>query len=504
MSELVLLTGATGYVGARLLSQLVRAERRVRCLARWPENLHGRVPEGVEVVHGDACDAASLAPALSGVEAAFYLVHALGTSGDAAEFDRRAARAFGAAARAAGMRRIVYFGGFGPPPAAGAPRGRVDQDVGDALRASGVPVVELRASVIIGPGSLSFEMIRALVERMPVIAAPRWLRTPVRPIFSGDVLAYLLAALDLPATESRTFAIGGRDIVSYAELMREYARQRGLRRWIIPVSVDAPRVSSLWLAMVTPLYARIGRTLIDSVRHPIVADDAALRQFAVQPIGVREAIARAMRSEEAAQARTSGLYGVAAEDALRRWGGARFGNRLVDSRVVAVPATPAAAFAAIERIGGDRGWYSTRWLWQLRGWMDQLVGGVGMRRGRRDPERLAAGEVLDCWRVAAVERGKRLLLAAEMKLPGRGWLEFEVRPGDGDRTTAIRQTATFDPLGLAGLLYWYVSWPLHQWVFAQMARGVALEAQKLEAAGGRADVAASARALADAIPIDDS
>ena len=258
------------------------------------------------------------------------------------------------------------------------------------------------------------------------------------------------------------------------------------------------------LAMVTPLYARIGRTLIDSVRHPMVGDDAALQQFAVQPMGVREAIARAMRSEEAGQARTSWSYGVAAEDAIRRWGGARFGNRLVDSRVVAVPATPAAAFAAIERIGGDRGWYSTRWLWQLRGWMDLLVGGVGMRRGRRDPERLAVGDALDCFRVAALERGKRLVLAAEMKLPGRGWLEFEVRPGDGERTTSIRQTATFDPLGLAGLLYWLVSWPLHQWVFAQMVRGLALEAQQLETAGAWADVAASTGALADATPVDDS
>ena len=497
MSRLVLLTGASGYVGARLLTELVRQEQRVRCLARWPENLHGRVPEGVEVVYAAPGDAASLASALEGVEAAFYLVHAFGTSAAAAEFDRRAARAFGAAARAAGTRRIVCFGGFGPP-------GRAEEDVGDALRASGVPVIELRASVIVGPRSLSFEMIRALVERMPVIVSPRWLRTPVRPISIADVLAYLLEALDLPVSESRTFGIGGRDVVSYVELMREYARQRGLRRWFIPVAVDAPRVSSLLLAAVTPLYARIGRTVVDSVRHPMVGDDAALREFAVRPVGVHEAIARAMRSDEVGQARTSWLYGVAAEDAIRRWGGARLGNRLVDSRVVAVPATPAAAFAAIERIGGERGWYSTRWLWQLRGWMDRLVGGVGMRRGRRDPERLAVGDVLDCWRVTALERGKRLVLEAEMRLPGRGWLEFEVRPRDGDRSASIRQTATFDPLGLAGLLYWYVSWPLHQWVFAQMAHGLALEAQQLDAGGGRANEAASARAADDATLADES
>ncbi len=470
----ILLTGATGYVGGRLLPLLAADGRRVRCLARQPKNLLSRVPAGVEVAQGDALDAASLPAAMQGVEAAYYLVHSMGATGDFAEQDRIAADNFAATARAARVQRIIYLGGLGEDQPGLSAHLRSRHEVGERLRAHGVPVIEVRASIIIGSGSLSFEMIRALVERLPVMVTPRWVRVTAQPIAIGDVLAYLRAALTVETGDrSLIVEIGGPDRVSYGELMREYARQRGLRRLTIPVPLLTPRLSSLWLGLVTPLYARVGRKLVDSLRHPtVVRDDSAERKFSIQPVGVREAIARALRNEDAsfAQTRWSDALSAAAS-APRHWGGTRFGNRLVDSRWTHVAASPAKVFAAVERIGGAAGWHYANWLWALRGWLDLLMGGVGMRRGRRDPERLGAGEPLDCWRVESIETGRRLRLAAEMKLPGRAWLEFEVQPdGNGAR---LRQTATFDPLGLWGLAYWYGVWPLHQLVFAGMLRGIA-------------------------------
>ena len=475
----VLLTGASGYVGGRLLPLLVEDGWRVTCLARQPGNLQAQVPAGVEVVAGDVLDAASLPAAMQGVEAAYYLVHSMGATGDFEAQDRRAADNFASAARAAGVRRIIFLGGLGEDDPDLSAHLRSRHEVGERLRAHGVPVIEFRASIIIGSGSLSFEMIRALVERLPVMITPRWVRVTAQPIAIGDVLAYLRAALTLGMGDrSLTIEIGGPDRVSYGELMGEYARQRGLRRAMIPVPLLTPRLSSLWLGLVTPLYARVGRKLVDSLRHPtVVRDDAAQRLFAIQPVGVREAISRALRNEDAcfAQTRWSDALSAAAS-APRHWGGVRFGNRLVDSRFMTVAASPDRVFAAVERIGGGTGWYYATWLWTLRGWLDLLLGGVGMRRGRRDPERLRAGDTLDCWRVESLQLGQRLVLSAEMKLPGRAWLEFEVLPdGNGAR---LRQTATFDPLGLWGMVYWYGVWPLHELVFAGMLRGIANAAKK--------------------------
>jgi uncharacterized protein YbjT (DUF2867 family) len=355
---------------------------------------------------------------------------------------------------------------------------RSRHEVGERLRAHAVPVIEFRASIIIGSGSLSFEMIRALVERLPVMVMPRWVRVTAQPIAIGDVLAYLRAALSLKLAGSVMVEIGGPDQVSYGELMREYARQRGLRRWMIPVPLLTPRLSSLWLGLVTPLYARVGRKLVDSLRHPtVVRDDSVQRLFPIRPIGLGEAIARALRNEDStfAQTRWSDASSAAA-NAPQQWGGTRFGNRLVDSRTTRVAASQAKVFSVVEKIGGTAGWHYANWLWTLRGWLDLVMGGVGMRRGRRDPERLLAGDTLDCWRVESSQPDQRLRLAAEMKLPGRAWLEFEVQPdGNGAR---LRQTATFDPLGLWGLAYWYGVWPLHQLVFAGMLRGIAKSAEE--------------------------
>jgi hypothetical protein len=278
----------------------------------------------------------------------------------------------------------------------------------------------------------------------------------------------------------RIFEIGGRDTVSYGDLMREYARQRGLRRWMISVPVLTPRLSSLWLGLVTPVHARVGRKLIDSIRHPtVVRDQAARRAFGIEPAGAREAIARALRNEDREFAASRWCDALSSSEPGRTWGGVRFGSRLIDSRTARVAAPPSRAFAPIERIGGRTGWYYANWLWRLRGALDQLAGGAGMRRGRRDPERLETGGTVDCWRVEEHDPARKLRLAAEMRLPGRAWLEFEVTPeGSG---SIIRQTALFDPVGIPGLLYWYLVYPLHQIVFAGMLRGIARAATR---AGG--------------------
>lgn len=482
MGGKILVTGATGYVGGRLTAALELAGHGVRCLARRPEALRGRVGEGTEVVRGDCLDPASLIPALSTVHTAYYLVHSMGASRDFAELDRKAARQFGEIARRAGVRRIIYLGGLGEPGDDLSPHLKSRQETGEILRQSGIPVVEFRASIVIGSGSLSFEMVRALVERLPVLICPKWVAVAAQPIGIDDLVAYLVAALDLPEGSAGIFPIGGPDIVSYGDIMREYARQRGLRRWLISVPVLTPRLSSLWLGLVTPLYARVGRKLIDSLRNPtIVGHDDALRVFPVRPRSLSEAIARAASLEDAEQAATRWSDALSASGLQpARWGAARFGTRIVDSRAVGVEAPPAAAFTPVRRIGGTQGWYCGNALWRLRGFLDLLVGGIGMRRGRRDPERLQPGDALDFWRVEAFEPDCLLRLAAEMKVPGRAWLQFEVTPRP-DGGSEIRQTAIFDPAGLAGLLYWYVLYPLHALIFRGMLAGIA--ARAIAAAG---------------------
>jgi uncharacterized protein YbjT (DUF2867 family) len=408
------------------------------------------------------------------VHTAYYLVHSLGARESFEEQDRRAARNFGAAARAAGVERIIYLGGLGNDGDDGlSPHLRSRHETGEALRAAGVPVIELRASIILGSGSLSYELIRALVERLPVMLCPSWVRMPAQPIAIEDVVAYLRAALDLPPGPGITVEIGGADVTSYDGIMREYARQRGLRRVFIPVPVLTPYLSSLWLGLTTPIYARVGRKLVESLRNPtVVRDDSARRLFpAVHPMGLRRAIARACRNEDRAFAATRWNDALSATVEPTAYGGVRFGSRLVDSRAVTVPVPPAAAFAPIRRIGGTTGWYHGDALWRLRGFLDILSGGVGLRRGRRDPEQLAVGDALDFWRVVEYESDRLLLLSAEMRVPGRAWLQFEVVPAPGGST--IRQTAIFEPAGLSGLAYWYGIYPIHAAVFRGMLRGIA-------------------------------
>ena len=468
--ERILLTGASGYIGGRLLPVLERAGRRVRCLARRPESLSARAAAATEVVAGDLLAAEALAPAMEDIHTAYYLVHSMGDGSDFARSERQAAERFAHAAKASGLRKIVYLGGLGGDDAA-SPHLRSRHEVGRILRASGVPTLEFRASIVIGSGSLSFEMVRGLVERLPLMVTPRWVYARAQPIAVEDVVAYLHAALALELEQSRIVEIGGRDPVGYIDIMREYARQRGLRRLIVPVPVLTPKLSSWWLRLITPLYAQVGRKLIDSVRHDtVVRDPEGMKAFQIEPMSLRQAVARALRHEDGdfAQTRWSDAFSSAAP--TRGFGGVTFGLRQVDSRSVLLACSAAAAFRPIRRIGGKAGWYWGNWLWRLRGFIDLFCGGPGLRRGRRDPELLSPGDAVDFWRVEEVATDRLLRLHAEMKLPGRAWLQFEVAEGAGG--CVIRQTAIFDPVGLAGLLYWYGIYPLHRLVFAGMLQGI--------------------------------
>jgi uncharacterized protein YbjT (DUF2867 family)/ligand-binding SRPBCC domain-containing protein len=447
----VLLTGATGYIGGRLLRVLEEGGCAVRCLARQPERVAAERAT-TEVVAGDCLDEASLDAAMQGVDQAFYLVHSMTSGPGFAARDREAAANFGRAARRAGVRRIIYLGGLADDADSLSTHLKSRVETGEALRASGVPVVEFRASIVIGAGSLSFEMIRALVERLPVMICPRWVDSRTQPIAIDDVLAYLRAALDLPQGREGVFEIGGPEVVSYGNMMREYAKLRGLRRVLLPVPVLTPRLSGLWLGLVTPAQARVGRALVEGLRNStVVRSRAAIETFAIRPRTLREAFVRAIDADGAAQFK-------------------------IDSRLAVVDAPPAQAFVPIRRIGGGTGWYFADALWRLRGWIDVGLGGAGMSRTRRDPDNCTVGDVIDGWRVEAYEPDRLLRLSAGLKLPGRGWLEFRVNPLDGGARSLIRQTATFDPKGIAGRLYWYGVLPLHALVFRGLLRRIAQRA----------------------------
>lgn len=469
--RLILLTGATGYIGGRILPKLLNAGFSVRCAVRNPESALKIHRQGATVVHADLMDLASLELAFQGVEVVYYLAHSLGSNSDFEEREYACARNFAQAARNAGIRRIIYLGGLGSGEDL-SPHLRARQHVGRILRESGIQTIEFRASIVIGSGSLSFEMVRALVDRLPIMITPRWVRSLAQPIAIEDVLDYLLEACELDLNDSRVFEIGGPDVVSYMGIMREYQRQRGVKRLVIPVPFLTPRLSSLWLGLVTPLYARIGRKLIDSIEHDtLVEDNVALAVFSVKPRGVAEAVKRALVNEdhEFAETRWSDALSSAGEPV--QWGGARFGSRLVDSRALTVGCAAERAFEPIRTIGGHNGWYYATWAWNIRGFLDLLVGGVGVRRGRVSDHQLTVGDTVDFWRVEAVEPDRRLLLRAEMKVPGRAWLQFEVEETGGNST--IRQTAIFDPVGVIGLLYWYSLYPVHCMIFSGMLRKIA-------------------------------
>jgi uncharacterized protein YbjT (DUF2867 family) len=470
MAAQVLLTGATGYVGGRLLHRLEASGRQVRCLTRRPAALATHIGDGTEVVAGDVLDAASLRRAMDGIAAAYYLVHSMETSTKFEALDRTAARNFAEAARAAGVRRIVYLGGLGRGDRL-SPHLASRQEVGAILRSSGVPTIEFRASIVIGSGSASYEIVRALVESLPVLIAPPWVETAAQPIAIEDVLEYLLAALEREDGRSAIFEVGGAEPVTYAEIIREYARQRGLRRPLLRSSLLTPRLSRFFLGLVTPVYGQVAGALLEGLRNETVVDSAAaLEAFPIRPRGLQGAVERAFINEDLdfAETRWSDAFASAPPAGMAP---TPFGRRLVSSRVLHVNADAGDAFDPIQRIGGHTGWYASNWFWSARGLLDTLSGGVGLRRGRRDAVDLRVGDTIDFWRVEALERDRRLRLAAEMRIPGRLWLQFEIDPHD-DGGVEVRQTTVFDPAGCVGLAYWYLFCPVHHVVFGSMLRAI--------------------------------
>jgi hypothetical protein len=400
----------------------------------------------------------------------------MATGGDFREMDRVAAENFGAAAKKAGVKRIIYLGGLAHGENL-SPHLASRQEVGRILADSGVPVIELRASIIIGSGSLSFEMVRGLVERLPVMITPRWVRSCAQPISVEDVLEYLLEALALSERNAGVYEIGGADRVSYDGILREYARQRRLHRLIIPVPLLSLTLSSHWLAIITPIYSKVGRKLVEGVAYESCVDDpSALTVFNVRPRGLSEAIARAIAKEDQDFTATHWSDALSENTEDHHWWGLPFGTRRVDSysRVLCYP--PDEVFAPIQCIGGQNGWFAFNWMWKLRGAMDRFTGGVGLRRGRRDPRDLRQGDAIDFWRVERYVKDRLLLLFAEMKLPGRAWLYFEVGPHE--EGSEVRMTAVFDPMGIWGRLYWYAVYPFHFLVFNGMFRGLVKTIEK--------------------------
>ncbi|MFO1464026.1 MAG: SDR family oxidoreductase [bacterium] len=480
----ILVTGATGYIGGRLVPRLLERGHAVRCLARQPENLAGRGWPGAEIVPGDVLKPDTLPAALRGVDIAYYLVHSM-RAGEAGfeERDRQAARHFARAAREAGVKRILYLGGLGAEERGLSAHLDSRHEVGDLLRESGIPVTEFRAAIIVGSGSISFEMIRYLTERLPVMVCPRWVKSLCQPIAVRDVLAYLLEALERPESAGQTFEIGGADVLSYREMMLGYAAERGLRRWLFQVPVLTPRLSSYWVDLVTPIPASISRPLIEGLKHDVICrDSSALRVFSVQPIGYRAAVRLAL--ERIAQGQVETIW--SGSQASFRPGAppkAYLENRegmILEVRKTEVEAPPERVFAVFSGIGGDRGWFYADWAWRLRGLLDRLVGGPGMRRGRRNPDTLVAGDALDFWRVEEVRPGRRIRLRAEMKVPGRAWLQMEAEPLNGtDAHSLYVQTAYFEPKGLPGLLYWYLLYPIHQVIFSGLCREIKARSEAL-------------------------
>jgi uncharacterized protein YbjT (DUF2867 family) len=481
-SSHVLVTGITGYIGGRLVPVLLEAGYRVRVMARDASRLQGRSwLEQVDVVEGDVLNPDSLQVALKGIDVAYYLIHSMRDSDDFQQRDLRAARNFGAAARAEGVKRIIYLGGLGDPAADLSKHLRSRQQTGEGLRESGVPVTEFRAGVIIGPGSLSFEMIRYLTERLPIMICPRWIYTRVQPIGIRDTLNYLVSALKTPESSGRIIEIGGAEVVTYRDMMLGYAKVRGLRRYMIPVPVLTPRLSSYWVHWTTPIPADIVRPLVEGLRNEVVVrDDSAHRLFPkIQPMNYRAAVKRALEKLTASEVETSWADALVSSWPYEKPSVLTTNEgMIIEQRQRVVKAPPDVVFRVFTSVGGANGWLYFNWAWYLRGTLDRLLGGVGLRRGRRRPEEVRIGDALDFWRVEAVEPGHLLRLRAEMKIPGVAWLQFHAEPTN-DGHTHLVQEALFAPKGLFGLLYWYGLYPIHRLIFSGMIRELASRAERL-------------------------
>ncbi len=477
----ILVTGPTGYVGGRLVPQLLDRGYQVRVFARDPVRLSGRSwIDQVEVLEGNVLQAEDLPPAMEGVDAAYYLIHNMSERAGYREQELQAARNFARAAQAAGVKRIIYLGALGDPGSDLAPHLKSRQDTGRVLAEYGVPVTEFRAAIIVGSGSISFEMIRYLTEKLPIMICPRWVYQQVQPISIEDVLAYLIAALTTPRSSGRVIEIGGADQLAYAEMMTVYGEIRGLKRTLIPVPVLTPGLSSHWVHWITPVPASVTRPLIEGLVNEILVQDPLARELfpSIQPLSYRQAVESALASLETGEVETRWC------DALYSSQGDRQPTQLIsqegmllEQRQARIQASEQDVFDVYTRLGGDFGWLYMDWTWRIRGWIDRLFGGSGLRRGRRDPLHLRAGDAVDFWRVEEIEAPRLLRLRAEMILPGRAWLQYQsgVTP-EGD--VLLLQTAIFAPRGLAGFLYWYALYPIHGVIFSGLIREIKRQAER--------------------------
>jgi len=482
-----LVTGATGYIGGRLVPELLAAGHAVRVMSRSPERLRDHPwAHQVDMVRADASDAEQVAAACAGVDVVYYLVHALGGGAEFEETDRRTARVMARAVRDAGAARLVYLGALEPDGEELSPHLRSRTEVAGILLDSGVPTVVLRAAVVLGSGSASFEMLRYLTERLPVMVTPRWVHSRIQPIAIRDVLRYLVGCARLPRSVHRCFDIGGPDVMNYAEMMQRYAAVAGLpRRRILPVPLFTPSLSSHWVGLITPVPAGIARPLVESLRNTVVCHEHDIAEFVPDPpeglLGFDEAVRLAVQRVRDSAVTTrwaSASVPGAPSDPLPTDPGWAGGTLYVDERTRRTTAEPDALWRMVEGIGGDTGWYSFPLAWKVRGALDRLVGGVGLRRGRRDPRRLFVGDALDFWRVEERETGRLLRLRAEMRLPGLAWLEFHVEHAEDGGGAVLRQRATFAPRGLAGHLYWWGIAVFHGVVFGGMLRGLVRAAER--------------------------
>lgn len=477
----ILVTGATGYIGGRLVPRLLEKGHHVRCLVRDAERLAARSwADQVDVVEADVLEPDSLPSVLEGISCAYYLVHSMSSSAQGFENrDRTAAGNFTNAAKHAGVAHIVYLGGLGSPDKGISKHLRSRQETGHVLAQSGVPTTEFRAAIIVGSGSISFEMVRYLTERLPVMVTPSWVETRVQPIAVRDVLSYLIEAYERPPNAHHIVEIGGPDVLTYRDMMLTYAKLRGLKRTLIPTPVLSPQLSSYWINVVTPIPNSIARPLVEGLTSEVIVDHPeAAQAYPVRPISYETAVKLAL--DRTSQGAVETLWSEALAAVPRGTPAAQklqdTQGMMVDRQVQHVHATPEQVYRSVVGIGGEEGWYAFDWLWHLRGILDRLLGGIGMRRGRRDPHTLLPGDALDFWRVESVKENEHLQLRAEMKLPGRAWLRFDVSPLAGGHTE-LRQTAFFEPKGLFGFLYWWSVYPLHLLIFPSMIREIRRRAE---------------------------